>query len=94
MTYCDQNIVLQTPEEDRCPPIPGENPLIDLLRRFSPVLLHNALDRIPSLLPGLQTGFCTCCAEGCPGLHSVAAEMLLSSKRLSDAVCVADLVML
>lgn len=33
MTYCDQNIVLQTPEEDRCPPVPGENPLIDLLRR-------------------------------------------------------------
>jgi hypothetical protein len=33
MTYCDQNIVLQTPEEDRCPPIPGENPLIDLLHR-------------------------------------------------------------
>lgn len=33
MTYCDQNVVLQTPEEDRCPPVPGENPLIDLLQR-------------------------------------------------------------
>ena len=44
---CDpnQNVVLQTPEEDRCPPIPGENPLIDLLHRSpaSPFLQHIVL---------------------------------------------------
>ena len=34
MAYCDQNVVLQTPEEDRCPPVAGENPLIDLLQRY------------------------------------------------------------
>ena len=39
-SYCDQNIVLQTPEEDRCPPIPGENPLIDLLNRSVLLQLH------------------------------------------------------
>lgn len=40
MAYCDQNVVLQTPEEDRCPPVPGENPLIDLLQRYPTLPVH------------------------------------------------------
>ena len=42
MAYCDQNVVLQTPEEDRCPPVPGENPLIDLLQRYTTLPVHSS----------------------------------------------------
>lgn len=68
MTYCDQNIVLQTPEEDRCPPIPGENPLIDLLRRQQkgfcrPVRVNGARDitRLmaqTAIQPGVANVYC------------------------------------
>ncbi|DBB16525.1 TPA: hypothetical protein ACH3X3_014790 [Trebouxia sp. C0006] len=68
MTYCDQNIVLQTPEEDRCPPIPGENPLIDLLHRQQkgscrPVRVNGARDitRLmaqTAIQPGVANVYC------------------------------------
>ncbi|KAL3151949.1 hypothetical protein ABBQ32_001075 [Trebouxia sp. C0010 RCD-2024] len=68
MTYCDQNVVLQTPEEDRCPPVPGENPLIDLLRRQQkgacrPVRVNGARDitRLmaqTAIQPGVANVYC------------------------------------
>ncbi|KAL3142871.1 hypothetical protein ABBQ38_003160 [Trebouxia sp. C0009 RCD-2024] len=68
MTYCDQNVVLQTPEEDRCPPVPGENPLIDLLQRQQkgacrPVRVNGARDitRLmaqTAIQPGVANVYC------------------------------------
>lgn len=65
----DQNVVLQTPEEDRCPPIPGENPLIDLLHRqhragsARPVRVNGARDitRLmaqTAIQPGVANVYC------------------------------------
>lgn len=55
MTYCDQNIVLQTPEEEACVTIPGENPLNDLMHRSALCICSVATNSV-QLAPGVCEG--------------------------------------
>ena len=74
MAYCDQNVVLQTPEEDRCPPVPGENPLIDLLQRY-PTVPVPFLTRIPA---------CLACLLPCCSAKHVAVSVQRSLHNVKE----------